>query len=147
MNAWTTLLCAINWRIVLISLEATTAPVTQVTQGMALVTVQVCDKYSYKFFSNCIGDIKNFLSYLCLQILMSVNWELTTVMGMQIAQTLLVASAAHATQDTLEMGSIAVSVTPAPFLPNFFSTVHETAKMLIIYISLNKQIAQMDSHC
>ena len=48
---------------------------------------------------------------------MSVNSELTTVMGMQIVRTILVASAAHATQDTLEMESIAVSVTPAPFLP------------------------------
>ena len=86
---------------------------------MALVTVQVCDKYFFRIFSNHICDIKIFVSYLCLQILMSVNWELTTVMGMQIAQTLLVASAAHATQDTLEMESIAVSVTPAPFLPKF----------------------------
>ena len=85
---------------------------------MALVTVQVCDKYSFRFFSNYIGD-KNLVSYLCLQILMSVYSELTTVIGTQIAQTILVASTAHATQDTLEMESIAVSVTLVPFLPNF----------------------------
>ena len=41
------------------------------------------------------------------------------MMGMQIVQTILVASTAHATQDTLEMESIAVSVTLVPFLPNF----------------------------
>ena len=87
---------------------------------MALVSVQVCDKYSCKFFSNCTGDKKSFFSYLCLQILMNVYLEITTVMGMQIAQTLLVVSAAPATQDTLEMESIAVSVTLAPFLPKFF---------------------------
>jgi len=51
---------------------------------------------------------------------MNVYLEITTVMGMQIAQTLLVVSAAPATQDTLEMESIAVSVTLAPFLPKIF---------------------------
>ena len=71
---------------------------------------------------------------LCLQILMSVNSELTTVMGMQIAQTILVASAAHATQDTLEMESIAVSVTPVPFLPNFI--LQHMELMLVSYTVL-----------
>ena len=71
-----------------------------------------------EFFSNYVVD-KNLFSYLHLQILMSVYSELTTVMGMQIAQTILVASTAHATQDTLEMESIAVCVTLVPFLPNF----------------------------
>ena len=36
--------------------EATTALVTQVTQGMALVSVQVCDKYTFRFISKPIGD-------------------------------------------------------------------------------------------
>ena len=42
MNAWRISICAICWQIVPTSLEVTTAPVTQVTLGMALLTVQVC---------------------------------------------------------------------------------------------------------
>ena len=52
MNVQATLICAIRWQIVPTFLEVTTAPVTQVTQAMALLTVQVCDKYFCNYFRN-----------------------------------------------------------------------------------------------
>ena len=51
MNAWRISICAIRWQIVPTSLEVTTAPVTQVTLGMALLTVQVCDMHFCSFIS------------------------------------------------------------------------------------------------